>query len=146
RPTICLAGSRTITSISGAQPILSAGVGQPTWANWCMSGPWLCAHLYEHYRFTRDREFLRTRAYPLMKGSAEFCLAWLIPDGQGRLTTCPSESTENNFMAPDGKPAMTSAGLHHGHGADSRALHQLHRIVERARHRLRFRREARRRA
>ena len=45
-----------------------------------------------------------------MKGSAEFCLAWLIEDGQGHLTTCPSFSTENDFMAPDGKPAMTSAG------------------------------------
>ncbi len=86
------------------------GVGSPTWANWCMSGAWLCAHLYEHYLFTRDREFLRTRAYPLMKGSAEFLLAWLIEDPKGRLTTCPSESTENNFLAPDGKPAFTSAG------------------------------------
>ena len=86
------------------------GVGSPTWANWCMSGAWLCAHLYEHYLFTRDREFLRTRAYPLMKGSAEFLLAWLIEDGKGHLTTCPSESTENNFLAPDGKPAFTSAG------------------------------------
>lgn len=92
-----------------ANPV-GMGVGQPTWANWCMSGPWLCAHLYEHYRFTRDRDFLRTRAYPLMRGSAEFCLAWLIPDDKGRLTTCPSESTENNFMAADGKPAFTSAG------------------------------------
>ena len=92
-----------------ANPV-GMGVGAPTWANWCMSGPWLCGHLYEHYRFTRDREFLRTRAYPLMKGSAEFCLAWLIDDGNGHLTTCPSESTENDFMAPDGKPAMTSAG------------------------------------
>ena len=86
------------------------GVGQPTWANWGMSGPWLCQHLYEHYLFTRDREFLRNQAYPLMKGSAQFCLAWLIDDGKGRLTTCPSESTENNFRAPDGKPAQTSAG------------------------------------
>jgi alpha-L-fucosidase 2 len=92
-----------------ANPV-GMGVGAPTWANWCMSGPWLCAHLFEHYRFTRDRAFLRTRAYPLMKGAAEFCLAWLIEDGNGHLTTCPSESTENNFMAPDGKPAMTSAG------------------------------------
>ncbi|HSU55774.1 MAG TPA: glycoside hydrolase family 95 protein, partial [Candidatus Dormibacteraeota bacterium] len=86
------------------------GVGAPTWANWGMSGPWLCEHLYEHYLFTGDREFLRKRAYPLMKGAAEFCLSWLIEDGKGHLTTCPSESTENNFMAPDGKPAMTSAG------------------------------------
>jgi alpha-L-fucosidase 2 len=92
-----------------ANPV-GMGVGSPTWANWCMSGPWLCAHLYEHYKFTMDREFLRARAYPLMKGSAEFCLAWLVEDGNGHLTTCPSESTENDFMAPDGKPAMTSAG------------------------------------
>ncbi len=92
-----------------ANPV-GMGVGAPTWANWCMSGPWLCAHLFEHYRFTRNREFLRARAYPLMKGSAEFYLEWLIDGGNGHLTTCPSESTENNFMAPDGKPAMTSAG------------------------------------
>jgi alpha-L-fucosidase 2 len=45
-----------------------------------------------------------------MKGSAEFCLAWLIDDRKGKLTTCPSFSTENDFMAPDGKRAMTSAG------------------------------------
>ncbi|MGD0730363.1 MAG: glycoside hydrolase family 95 protein [Terracidiphilus sp.] len=92
-----------------ANPV-GAGFGSPAWGNWCMSGPWLCAHLFEHYRFTRDREFLRTRAYPLMKGSAEFCLGWLIDDGDGHLTTCPSESTENDFLAPDGKPATTSAG------------------------------------
>ena len=92
-----------------ANPV-GMGVGAPTWANWCMSGPWLCAHLFEHYRFTGDRDFLRVRAYPVMKGSAEFCLAWLIEDGKGHLTTCPSESTENDFLAPDGKKAMTSAG------------------------------------
>ena len=82
-----------------ANPV-GMGVGSPTWANWCMSGPWLCAHLYEHYRFTGDPEFLRSRAYPAMKGAAEFCLAWLIEDGKGHLTTCPSESTENDFLAP----------------------------------------------
>ncbi len=86
------------------------GVGAPTWANWGMSGPWLCQHIYDHYLFTGDREFLRTRAYPLMKGSATFCLAWLIDGPNGHLTTCPSESTENDFLAPDGKRAMTSAG------------------------------------
>lgn len=92
-----------------ANPV-GEGVGQPTWANWNMSGAWLCQHLFDHYLFTGDTDFLRSRAYPLMRGAAEFCLSWLISDGKGRLTTCPSESTENNFMAPDGKPAMTSAG------------------------------------
>ena len=92
-----------------ANPV-GEGVGAPTWANWNMSGPWLCQHLFEHYLFSGDKEFLRTRAYPIMKGSAEFCLAWLIEDGKGHLTTCPSESTENDFMASNGKRAMTSAG------------------------------------
>jgi alpha-L-fucosidase 2 len=92
-----------------ANPV-GEGIGDPYWANWAMSGPWLCAHLYEHYRFTRELEFLRRRAYPLMKGAATFCVAWLIDDGKGRLTTCPSFSTENDFLAPDGKVAMTSAG------------------------------------
>jgi len=45
-----------------------------------------------------------------MKGSAEFCLGWLIEDKQGRLTTCPSFSTENVFLTPDGKTASVSAG------------------------------------
>jgi alpha-L-fucosidase 2 len=75
-----------------------------------MSGPWLCQHLYEHFLFTNDLAFLKDRAYPVMRGAAAFCLAWLIEDANGQLTTCPSESTENDFMAPDGKPAMTSAG------------------------------------
>jgi alpha-L-fucosidase 2 len=82
----------------------------PTWANYCMSGPWLCAHLWEHYQFTGDKEFLRRTAYPVMKGSAKFCLDWLIDDGQGGLTTCPSVSTENLFRAPNGKIAAVSAG------------------------------------
>jgi alpha-L-fucosidase 2 len=94
----------------GAANPVGEGIGDPYWANWAMSGPWLCAQAYEHYLFTGDREFLATRAYPLMKGAATFCLAWLIPDGKGRLTTCPSFSTENDFLAPDGKVAMTSAG------------------------------------
>jgi len=92
-----------------ANPV-GLGVGEPTWANWQMSGPWLCGHLYEHYRFTGDVEYLRKRAYPAMKGSAEFCLAWLVEDGHGRLTTCPSLSTENHFRVPDGKSASASAG------------------------------------
>jgi alpha-L-fucosidase 2 len=86
------------------------GAGDPTWANWPMSGPWLCAHLWEHYQFTRDKEFLRLRAYPVMKGSAEFYLGWLIDDGKGHLTTCPSFSTENSFLTSEGKKAWTSAG------------------------------------
>jgi alpha-L-fucosidase 2 len=84
--------------------------GSPTWANWGMSGPWLCAHLWDHYLFTGDKAFLKERAYPIMRGAADFLLSWLIDDGHGGLTTCPSFSTENNFLTPGGKKAETSAG------------------------------------
>ncbi|MCC6394677.1 MAG: glycoside hydrolase family 95 protein [Bryobacterales bacterium] len=86
------------------------GTGAPNWANWPMSGPWLCQHLWEHYRFQGDKEWLRERAWPLMKGAAEFCLGWLVEDKRGHLTTCPSVSPENVFLTADAKPAMVSAG------------------------------------
>lgn len=86
------------------------GKGSPVWANWPLGGPWLCQHLWEHYAFTRDVMFLRDRAYPLMRGAAEFALGWLVPDAQGRLVTCPSMSPENTFIARDGKHATVSAG------------------------------------
>jgi alpha-L-fucosidase 2 len=91
-------------------PVGNFGGGSPTWANWGMSAPWLCAHLWEHYAFGGDREFLRAKAYPPMKSAAEFCLDWLIERKDGRLTTCPSFSTENNFLTPDGRTAETSEG------------------------------------
>jgi alpha-L-fucosidase 2 len=86
------------------------GNSSPTWANFAMSAPWLCAHLWEHYVFTGDVEFLREVAYPLMRSCAVFCQAWLVEDQLQRLSTCPSVSTENNFIAPDGKKAEVSAG------------------------------------
>ncbi|MBL8214806.1 MAG: glycoside hydrolase family 95 protein [Bryobacterales bacterium] len=91
-------------------PVGNYGMGSPTWANWNMSAAWLCAHVWEHYLFSGDEEFLRRRAYPLLKGAAECCLGLLIPDGEGQLTTCPSISTENVFLTPEGKPAEVSAG------------------------------------
>lgn len=86
------------------------GEGDPNWANWPMGAPWLAQHLWEHYAFGGDLSYLRTRAYPLMRGAAEFCAAWLVRDPQGMLTTAPSISPENLFLAPDGKPAAISAG------------------------------------
>ncbi len=91
-------------------PVGNFGGGSPTWANWQMSAPWLCAHFWEHYRFTGDQGFLNDRAWPVMRGAAEFCLDWLIEDKQGHLTTCPSVSTENSFTAPNGQRAEVSAG------------------------------------
>ena len=48
--------------------------GNPIWTAWQMGGAWLCQHLWEHYLFNEDLDFLRDQAYPLMRGAAEFLL------------------------------------------------------------------------
>lgn len=69
----------------------------PRWSAWPMGGAWLSLHLYDHYLFTGDQKFLKEKAYPLMKGAAEFMLQWLVKDKNGYLVTNPSTSPENIF-------------------------------------------------
>jgi len=78
------------------------GAGDPVWANWAMGGNWLTRHLYEHYLYTGDKRFLAEKAYPLMKGAAEFTLDWLVTDKDGYLVTAPSTSPENKFKDKNG--------------------------------------------
>ena len=83
--------------------------GDPMWANWAMGGAWLCQHLFEHYRFTLDAEFLRGTAYPLMKGAAEFLLDWLV-ERDGEFFTAPSTSPENAFIDENGAKGVVTIG------------------------------------
>lgn len=85
------------------------GNGDPVWACWPMGGAWLSQHLWEHYAFGGDTAYLRDQAYPVMKSAAQFCLDWLIEDGQGRLITAPATSPENKFTTPEGQHAAVSA-------------------------------------
>jgi alpha-L-fucosidase 2 len=77
------------------------GGGDPKWANWALGSPWISQHLYEHYRFTSDKKFLKEFAYPIMKSAATFCLDWLV-EKEGRLVTAPSTSPENIYVLPNG--------------------------------------------
>ncbi len=86
-------------------PVGSYGEGDPVWANWPMGGAWLCQHLWEHFAFSGDLVYLREKAYPLMKGAAEFGLDWLIDDGEGRLVTAPSFSPELHYLPANSRPA-----------------------------------------
>ena len=89
--------------------------GDPMWANWNMGGAWLATHIWEHYTFTLNKDFLR-EYYPVLKGAAEFCLGWLITtkdmgvDGQEYLFTAPATSPENSFVTPDGYHGRTCFG------------------------------------
>jgi alpha-L-fucosidase 2 len=89
-------------------PVGNWGEGDPVWAIWPMSAAWLSQHLWEHYAFGLDADFLRGRAYPVMRSAAEFYLDWLIEDGEGHLVTNPSTSPENKFLLPDGRSAAVS--------------------------------------
>ncbi len=69
-------------------------------ANWGATNSgsaWLCQHLWEHYLYTKDEKFL-ARAYPIMKGSAEFYTDMLIEEPKNKwLVTAPSNSPENGY-------------------------------------------------
>jgi len=67
------------------------------WSFWPMSSGWLCRHLYEHYEYSLDLDFLKNTAEPILKAAAEFYLAMLIEDSEGYLIFAPSTSPENTF-------------------------------------------------
>jgi len=79
----------------GTAPINAANHGV-----WTTGGAWLCQHLWWHYEYNQDRDFL-ARAYPIMKGAAEFFVDFLIEDprnDKGWLIAIPSHSPENGGM------------------------------------------------
>jgi alpha-L-fucosidase 2 len=73
----------------------TAPIDGPLWGFWPTGGAWLCTHLWHHYEFTNDKKFL-ARAYPVMKGAAEFFVDTLVAEPRHQwLVTCPSISPEN---------------------------------------------------
>jgi len=68
---------------------------------WVTGGAWLCQHLWWHYAFSGDREFLATRAYPILKGAAQFFADFLIEDPRSDrkwLISGPSNSPEQGGL------------------------------------------------
>jgi alpha-L-fucosidase 2 len=78
----------------GTAPINAANHGI-----WVTGGAWLCQHLWEHYLFTQDKQFLKTKAYPIMKEAALFFDNFLIKDpATGYLISTPSNSPEQGGL------------------------------------------------
>jgi len=74
---------------------VAAPMDGPDWGAFTTGGAWLCTHLWEHYLFCRDKDFLR-QIYPVLKGSVEFFLDFLIEHPKySWLVTNPSTSPEN---------------------------------------------------
>ncbi len=71
--------------------------GSAEWLFWPMSGGWFCHHLFEHYEYTNDLEFLEKTAYPILRKACRFYLDVLTPDENGKYIFAPSTSPENSF-------------------------------------------------
>lgn len=76
---------------------------------WPMGAAWLCTHIFEHYEYTQDKEFLAEH-YSAMKESAEFFVDYLTEDKNGNLVTCPSVSPENTYLTESGEKGCLCAG------------------------------------
>lgn len=74
-----------------------------------VGGAWLCLHIWEHYLFTLDEDFLRDH-YDLLKSASIFYLDNLQTDRDGYLVTSPSESFENGYIKPNGEKGWACIG------------------------------------
>lgn len=91
---------------------VGTGNESPQWSNWAMGGAWLVETLWDHYDYTRDLDYLRHTAYPLIKGAADFLLEWLIPDphSPNELITAPCTSPEADYITDKGYRGSTFYG------------------------------------
>ncbi|WP_368658484.1 glycoside hydrolase N-terminal domain-containing protein [Metabacillus halosaccharovorans] len=116
---LSLSGKKTASELYGAKGwavhhnvdlwrMSKPSSGQASWAFWPMAGAWLTSHLWERYQYTLDEQFLKEKAYPLMKGAAEFCFDWLIEGPDEYFVTNPSTSPENKFLTEDGESCSVS--------------------------------------
>ena len=88
---------------------------------------WLCLHIWEHYLYVQDREFLSEK-YDTLKEAAEFFLDFLIEDKKGRLVTCPSVSPENTYLTASGSKGSICIGP----SMDSQIIYELFTAVAEA--------------
>jgi len=78
------------------------------WAVWIGAAAWLAQHVWWHYEYGRDLNFLRNRAYPFLKEVVAFYESYLIEDGKGVLQIVPSQSPENRFEGGADLPVTLS--------------------------------------
>lgn len=83
--------------------------GSGSWAIYQVGSAWMCQHIWEHYQYTLDKQFLRTY-YPLMRDATLFYIDNLQRDKQGYWVTNPSISFENAYKLPNGKQGWACIG------------------------------------
>jgi alpha-L-fucosidase 2 len=97
------------------------------WGMFPMGGPWMMFPIYRHYEFTQDTDYLKEKAWPLMRGSAEFILDFLVEDSEGRLVTVPTYSPENSYIHPQSGRTFK---LTYGPAMDIQIIRELFRYIQ----------------
>lgn len=90
------------------------------WGIYQAAPAWLCRHIWNHYLFTNDKDFLK-EYYPVMEEAAEFYLHTMQKTSEGYLVTSPSVSFENIYLKPDG----TTGWVCQGPSADMQMIRNL---------------------
>jgi alpha-L-fucosidase 2 len=88
----------------------TAPVDSAQFGMWPMGGAWLSLHLWEHYAYGKNTDFLARRAYPVMKEAAEFFLDYLVDHTDGYWVTGPSLSPEVGYRMPNGESGKLCMG------------------------------------
>ena len=87
---------------------------------WVTGAAWLCTHIWEHWLYSRDREFLAEK-YDTLKEASLFFVDFLIDNGKGQLVTCPSVSPENTYITSSGAKGSVCMGP----SMDSQIIYEL---------------------
>ena len=87
-----------VNTMNNAFGYTAPGWGFP-WGFFPAGAAWLCRHIWEHYEYGGDIEFLREKGYPLMKGAAAFWMDYLTEDEEGYLVSSPSYSPEHGGIS-----------------------------------------------
>lgn len=112
---------------------VAAPMDGPTWGTFTVGGAWLSTHLWEHYEYSKNREFLE-RNYKLLEGCVQFFVDFLIPHPNGKwLVTNPSTSPENFPNGGGNKPyfdettgfILPGTSICAGSSIDMQILHDL---------------------
>lgn len=120
-PGLARRGGKTASELYGARGWVAhhtsdahwftVPIGRTVWGLWPLGGAWCTRHAWEHHLYGGELQVLRDRDWPIMRGSAEFFLDYLVEDpATGLLVSGPSSSPENTFITADGQRADVGMG------------------------------------
>ena len=92
-----------------ATPVGAGRRGIARWSFWPMSAAWMSRHLFDHYLYSQDLDFLQETALPVLRESAQFFADTLVEDENGHMRVYPATSPENAFLIDGAQCAVAKS-------------------------------------